>query len=1665
MTSLRQSNSAACDRNDMSIKINPEDTDNDSINTTKSASMISLSSSKIVNNMERSKEDSISIPKSMKGQQILSPLNRKPPPLKNAPDSISAAFEAVNNSMKEQQKQFVKNEVMNDFRSKKNKKFFDSLKSNLYDQLGLDVDKDFTKRRLYSKGFRTLVYFVYNFKIKEAFIWYSAQVRREVARRRRWASFLLTRVGRGMNGRTRVRNIRNAIRLRKEAEALKRQKARDSIIIGSHVLTRFIRMVGKKRTDTRNAFTIKSRVDIQRITRGFIARRRCKLLAETRRIRNYAALAIQCCYRQRLARRRVILFQKIRSVQIWLREIKEEKLAVRADMQRQGAATCMSRYYRAYKIRIKLAQLIFWHRWEVAISFQKLFRGYKQRKIFKKALRLKRQKEKKRRDASTNIQRVFRGYVSRRDISDPLKGKKAEKRIERIKSKQEILHKDEEKVQTWQEWFDKNHPTRYIKEWNSAILIQKLFRGFKGRKRYFVISINARIRAIKTLEYKKNYGATQFQKVLRGYLYIIKKFRAFRLEKVYVLQCSWRCYVARKKLFQMRREYNATEMISRNMAAFYRKRQYNKLREERRKFNTHVRKIQRLFRCWQGRNLWIQRKYEIRSERESRNAAKIVLENFMSCMQLKMLQESLVVPIGQEVSSQTTKAVCPCKGPVQALFVSILGVKGRYEDKALITNKIDMTSFQKFIYKIKGVMLNAPKQKKHGKRKPKLLMLRNLMLGGLSIPSGLNSLTPTDLDLLFNKVKAETESDGLLDFDGFLKLMTYIAEVHFKQEETGGRRRGGASNFIHKDKSDRKLAVLLTDEEAATATRSLNWKRLEMMAARKILNLDDPDCNILLIFVIKCFVCLQDENFFQPIANWMNEEVDARLFEYARLMAVAYRRRKAKLWRAFLAERRRMRYIQDNLFTTVATIQKYIRRFICKHRQAHVAQKFLIKYIPHTGQPYWYNPSTRVSSLTKPKILRNYDSVSIALPPEGLANTVKCCNCPSPSQVNCNQCEDSFCKRCFDNVHCKGQRRNHNYVYIPYCSNCKYQVGCKNCLTCVLNKPVPGSLQAAMKESDRGTLCDTCFTHFHDPMEISLSDPRFASRKKNERTLFMQTKEAYLVGQQIHQGDVTDHRYDNLVQPCEECSWRSATWRCEDCRQIYCHSCLTGLHSIGGPFSKHSAELLPYYTPEMHANYILSYKEQRMHERMNTVVRAAQEAREQFKSQSIVRLQTWWRRIYYARIGHHIMHVSRLKVRKKYRERKKEEQKRLDRTYQWLDIFGKAPVLKSDTKEERVLKTLPAWWRQRAREYIWKNQSDWGFYRVSRTEPQKGFPKQGFDVGTLEELKEQAKKGGYRLPGFVSLKRKQSTHNTHTDLRLLVKVGVIVRMSDFIYMIRAITDSTITLDRKWHEKDRDELIFKMPTFNNEKFSQYYKFKYKLTSGLINNIFGQMYFKAYYAYHKQVLTLAIKQMKECKKKKQMKMMNEWKTTALNSQMAASWAACYIADDVGDADLSEQQENVQEEDANAAEINAQKALRKATKGKDPDAELSRADLAELLNSAQDDDTRLAIVKKMRKPGQRYYPIQIEVDMRKRFEEEMPIDELIASADNWLIEQDLQTGNTVYIHKETLEMSNDEPKALTLKKKRDAEADKTKASYEEAKKRMEAVQKNLSKGKKKI
>ena len=99
------------------------------------------------------------------------------------------------------------------------------------------------------------------------------------------------------------------------------------------------------------------------------------------------------------------------------------------------------------------------------------------------------------------------------------------------------------------------------------------------------------------------------------------------------------------------------------------------------------------------------------------------------------------------------------------------------------------------------------------------------------------------------------------------------------------------------------------------------------------------------------------------------------------------------------------------------------------------------------------------------------------------------------------------------------------------------------------------------------------------------------------------------------------------MEVCEECHWRASSWRCRDCRQIYCSKCLLGLHSLGGPFSKHSAEPLPYFTPDMHKRFEEEELAYKLRAKSELLKHQRLEAEEKLKLESAVKLQAWWRMI------------------------------------------------------------------------------------------------------------------------------------------------------------------------------------------------------------------------------------------------------------------------------------------------------------------------------------------------------------------------------------------------------------------------------------------------------
>ena len=130
---------------------------------------------------------------------------------------------------------------------------------------------------------------------------------------------------------------------------------------------------------------------------------------------------------------------------------------------------------------------------------------------------------------------------------------------------------------------------------------------------------------------------------------------------------------------------------------------------------------------------------------------------------------------------------------------------------------------------------------------------------------------------------------------------------------------------------------------------------------------------------------------------------------------------------------------------------------------------------------------------------------------------------------------------------------------------------------------------------------------------------------------------------------------------------------------------------------------------------------------------------EAYRLKMTIKLQSWWRMITTRREGVVYMRHKRQEERKFWQLRQKENRRyRSKTTYKIFDFFGIAEPLKSDTKQEQVLKNVPWLFRHAAKESIFKNMDDWGFYKTSRTEPRKGVPRRGFNVGDVDELIQQS---------------------------------------------------------------------------------------------------------------------------------------------------------------------------------------------------------------------------------------------------------------------------------------------------------------------------------------
>ena len=138
--------------------------------------------------------------------------------------------------------------------------------------------------------------------------------------------------------------------------------------------------------------------------------------------------------------------KKLNVVRKWSQGYHKKIKKIRHKLYRRGAAVCISAAYRSYVIRERLVTLLYWNKFTAAIEFQRIYRGYKARVVYRGMQKAKKDKEILHNLCATRIQSIIRMVLAIRQLDILVKEKQIrieEKiKLKEIKMKNEVLIKD-----------------------------------------------------------------------------------------------------------------------------------------------------------------------------------------------------------------------------------------------------------------------------------------------------------------------------------------------------------------------------------------------------------------------------------------------------------------------------------------------------------------------------------------------------------------------------------------------------------------------------------------------------------------------------------------------------------------------------------------------------------------------------------------------------------------------------------------------------------------------------------------------------------------------------------------------------------------------------------------------------------------------------------------------------------------------------------------------------------------------------------------------------------------------------------------------------------------------------------------------------------------------
>lgn len=214
------------------------------------------------------------------------------------------------------------------------------------------------------------------------------------------------------------------------------------------------------------------------------------------------------------------LLRKLSHVASWVHAMETFPTNYRLRALQQTSAAFIIKAYRSYRIKKKLYKLVYYNRFARAIIIQRYYRGFRERKAYLQHLEEKYREERMKNKNAIIIQKYVRRFLAELAL-DRLYEAKDNRQIELYNQKLLLLAQGDgcltflkRYLHRWRYW----HPFSKEKVYErKALLIQKVYRGYHGRQRAYLLKIMQTVEKVQAAQLKRYRAVVRIQKHWRGY--------------------------------------------------------------------------------------------------------------------------------------------------------------------------------------------------------------------------------------------------------------------------------------------------------------------------------------------------------------------------------------------------------------------------------------------------------------------------------------------------------------------------------------------------------------------------------------------------------------------------------------------------------------------------------------------------------------------------------------------------------------------------------------------------------------------------------------------------------------------------------------------------------------------------------------------------------------------------------------------------------------------------------------------------------------------------------------------------------------------------------------------------------------------------------------------